>query len=709
MTLDLEMEEILKVFFEESFECLDAMESGLLTLDATADRETINTIFRAAHSIKGGAGTFGFMEIAQFTHSVETLLDEMRNGVRAVSPDAVQVLLQSVDVIREMTQSAQAKQPIVTVGADALSGELARILAQKGPVAAPPGPVAAPPGPVAAPAPAAAAGTPAPVAAKSPPQAAITVALTSISGWRIQFVPEPTLFQTCNDPLRIFAELAVIGRIEVTAHVEQLPLLQALDPTLCYLSWTIVLHAAVEHARIIEVFDWVETVSKISYEPIYADPKPGELPAVVAGAAAPAAARPAAVADATASPVATPAKAGSDAGSIRVATEKVDALINLVGELVITQSMLGRFAEKYDPEDLESLRRGLIQLARNTRELQESVMQIRMLPIGFSFNRFPRLVHDLSRKLGKKVELKLCGENTELDKTVLEKIGDPLVHLVRNALDHGMEMPEKRRAAGKSETGTLELNAFHEGGSIIIEVKDDGAGLNKARILAKARERGLVEPDAQLTDDQIYNLIFVAGFSTADQVSDLSGRGVGMDVVRRNINDLGGHVQIFSTEGVGSTIRIRLPLTLAILEGQVLRVGKEIYVASLVSIIETVQPTRDHLSSITGRSELFKHRDSYLPIIRLHDLFDIEPDSRDISKGLLVVVESDGRRASILVDELLAQQQVVIKSLETNFKHVPGLAGATIHGDGTVALILDIPGLISNFLARQSGRVELAA
>jgi two-component system chemotaxis sensor kinase CheA len=402
-------------------------------------------------------------------------------------------------------------------------------------------------------------------------------------------------------------------------------------------------------------------------------------------------------------------KAGSDAGSIRVATEKVDALINLVGELVITQSMLGRFAERYEPTDLEALRRGLIQLARNTRELQESVMQIRMLPIGFSFNRFPRLVHDLSRKLGKKVDLKLCGENTELDKTVLEKIGDPLVHLVRNALDHGMELPETRIAAGKSETGTLELNAFHEGGSIIIEVKDDGAGLNKARILAKARERGLVEEGEELTDEQIYNLIFVAGFSTADKVSDVSGRGVGMDVVRRNINDLGGHVQIFSKEGIGSTIRIRLPLTLAILEGQVLRVGKEIYVASLVSIIETVQPTRDNLSSVAGRSELFRHRDSYLPIIRLHDLFDIEPDSRDIAKGLLVVVEADGRRVSILVDELLAQQQVVIKSLETNFKHVPGLAGATIHGDGTVALILDVPGLITNFLERQSGRVELAA
>jgi len=700
MTLDLEMEEIIKVFFEESFEGLDAMESGLLTLDATADRETINTIFRAAHSIKGGAGTFGFMEIAEFTHSVETLLDEMRNGMRAVTPDAVQVLLQSVDVIREMTQSAQAKQPIVTVGADALSGELARILAQKGPVAA--APVAS----AAAPAPAIAA---APVVAKTTPQAPIVVALANISGWRIEFVPDLTLFKTCNDPLRIFAELAGLGRLEVTAHADRVPPLQSLDPTMCYLSWTVVLHAAVEHTRIIEIFDWVETVSRISYEPIYLDAKHLESATVVARAAPASPARPATSPEPAAVPVASPAKAGSDAGSIRVATEKVDALINLVGELVITQSMLGRFAEKYDPEDLESLRRGLIQLARNTRELQESVMQIRMLPIGFSFNRFPRLVHDLSRKLGKKVELKLCGENTELDKTVLEKIGDPLVHLVRNALDHGMELPEKRVAAGKSETGTLELNAFHEGGSIIIEVKDDGAGLNKARILAKGRERGLVEPDEQLSDEQIYNLIFVAGFSTADTVSDVSGRGVGMDVVRRNINDLGGHVQIFSTEGVGSTIRIRLPLTLAILEGQVLRVGKEIYVASLVSIIETVQPTREHLSSVAGRSELFKHRDSYLPIIRLHDLFDIEPDSRDIAKGLLVVVESDGRRVSILVDELLAQQQVVIKSLETNFKHVPGLAGATIHGDGTVALILDIPGLISNFLERQSGRVELAA
>jgi len=739
MSLDLEMEEIVKVFFEESFEGLDAMESGLLTLDSHADRETINTIFRAAHSIKGGAGTFGFLEISQFTHSVETLLDEMRNGMRPVTPDAVQVLLQSVDVIREMTQSAQAKQPIVTVGADALSRELARILAQKGGAAAATAAVAGAettagagtaPGADAtgganAPAPDSAA-----VAAKLAAVVPIIIAPGSIEGWRITFTPEPTLFKTCNDPLRIFHELATLGPLEVIPHVNALPSLEVMDPTLCYLSWTLVLRGHVEHARIIEVFDWVEAVSKIVYEPLYPGgatgeiQKPGGNPAPAAPSLKPATAEAtvaaAEVTVAAAAPAAVPAAASAaapaaavkttgDAGSIRVATEKVDALINLVGELVITQSMLGRFAEKYEPADLEAMRRGLIQLSRNTRELQESVMQIRMLPIGFSFNRFPRLVHDLSRKLGKKVELKLCGENTELDKTVLEKIGDPLVHLVRNALDHGMEMPEQRLAAGKSETGTLELNAFHEGGSIIVEVKDDGAGLNKARILAKARERGLIQEDEILTDEQIYNLIFVAGFSTADKVSDVSGRGVGMDVVRRNINDLGGHVQIFSTEGLGSTIRIRLPLTLAILEGQVLRVGKEIYVASLVSIIETVQPTREHLSSVAGRSELFKHRDSYLPIIRLHDLFDIEPDSRDIANGLLVVVEADGRRVSILVDELLAQQQVVIKSLETNFKQVPGLAGATIHGDGTVALILDVPGLITNFLERQSGRVELAA
>jgi len=692
MSIDLEMEEILTLFFEESFEGLDTMESGLLTLDGSADSETINTIFRAAHSIKGGAGTFGFMQISEFTHSVETLLDEMRNGTRGITPDALQVLLQSVDVIREMVQLAQAKQPIVMKGANALSSELMRIIAQKG---------------------AAVTSTAISVVAAPPKSneatATAMVPAGSLEGWRIVFEPDTSLFRTCNDPMRIFDELANLGTLEVEANIDKVPPFGELDPTQCFLSWTLLLRSTAEHARVAEVFDWVDANSKIVYEPIYG-----------AGASASAASMPAAETSQAAgrrsmTPSDIPAvqptagKSGGESGSLRVATEKVDALINLVGELVITQSMLGRFAEKYDPQDIESLRRSLAQLTRNTRELQESVLQIRMLPIAFSFNRFPRLVHDLSRKLGKKVELKLSGENTELDKTVLEKIGDPLVHLVRNALDHGLELPEQRLAAGKGETGTLELSAFHEGGSIVIEVKDDGAGLDKDRILAKARDRGLVDADALLSDENIYNLIFVAGFSTADAVSDVSGRGVGMDVVRRNINDLGGHVQILSVPGRGSTIRIRLPLTLAILEGQMLRVGKEIYVASLVSIIETVQSKGEDVSCVAGRTELFKHRSDYLPIIRLYDLFGIEPDSRDITDGLLVVLEADGRRVAMLVDELLAQQQVVIKSLETNFKQVPGLAGATIHGDGTVALILDVPGLVRTFLERQSTQLGRAA
>jgi two-component system chemotaxis sensor kinase CheA len=394
-------------------------------------------------------------------------------------------------------------------------------------------------------------------------------------------------------------------------------------------------------------------------------------------------------------------KAGADAGSIRVATEKLDAIINLVGELLITQSMLSGFADGIKPHELSRLRQGLTQLSRNTRELQESVMQIRMLPIGFAFNRFPRLVHDLSRKLGKKVELKLQGESTELDKTVLEKIGDPLVHLVRNALDHGLETPQLRLAAGKSDTGTLELGAFHESGNIIIEVRDDGAGLNKTRILQKARERGLITSDQDLTDEQIDNLIFMPGFSTAEQVSDVSGRGVGMDVVRRNINDLGGHVQIYSKEGAGSTIRIRLPLTLAILDGQLVRVGKETFIISLLSILETIQIDPTRISKLAGLTSLYRLRDEYLPIVKLCDQFGLEPDNRDSEDGLLVIVEADGKRVGLLVDDLLAQQQVVIKSLEANYNAVSAIAGATILGDGAVALIIDVPDLIRSATERK--------
>jgi two-component system chemotaxis sensor kinase CheA len=691
MSIDVEMAEIAKVFFQESREGLDVMESGLLSLDATADTENINTIFRAAHSIKGGSATFGFTEVAEFTHGVETLLDEMRNGVRPVTSEAIQTLLQACDCLREMVAATEAEQPLDQTRIATLNGDIRHILGER------PNEKPAPPAHGAAGVPAAAANGPA--------------------GWRIVFEPVVDLLRLRNEPTRMFAELQRSGALSAQADVSRVPLLDALDPESCYLSWTLEIAGQVPRAKLDEVFDWVDSHCRLEITPTGA-----AAPAVPMGAAA---ADPAAAAAMGAAPLeakaASPAeaerapaagapvqKAGAESGSIRVATEKVDDIINLVGELLITQSMLSGFADGIDPNDLDRLRQGLSQLARNTRELQESVMQIRMLPISFAFNRFPRIVHDLSRKLGKKVELKLTGEGTELDKTVLEKISDPLVHLVRNALDHGLETPDRRLAAGKHETGTIELAAFHEGGNIIIEVRDDGAGLNKTRILQKARERALIPADQELTDEQIDNLIFMPGFSTAEQISDVSGRGVGMDVVRRNINDLGGHVQISSKAGLGSTIRIRLPLTLAILDGQLVRVGKEVYIISLLAIVETIQVTKERVNTLAGRAEVFRLRDEYLPVVKLCDQFGVEPDSRSAEDGLLVVVESDGKRAGVLVDDLLAQQQVVIKSLESNFKSVSGIAGATILGDGTVALIIDVPDLIRS-IAGQGGEVTARA
>jgi two-component system, chemotaxis family, sensor kinase CheA len=655
MTLDAEMAEIAKVFFQESREGLDAMEAGLLGLGDPSDTETINTIFRAAHSIKGGSATFGFTEVASFTHGVETLLDEMRNGVRAVTAEAIQVLLQSCDCLREMIAATEAEHPLDQSRISTLNSDIAHILGER------PGDATA-----------------------KPKRESVGAPVASPTGWRIKFEPVPDLLRLRNEPARMFAELARLGELRTQANTSALPLLDAMDPEACYLSWDLELNGRVAREQLDDVFDWVDSGCRLEFIPLGDLPVLAPVPVAVTKTPPP-----------SPSPITTSSpRPATEAGSIRVDTDKLDSIINLVGELLITQSMLSTFAEGLDPGKLDTLRKGLSQLARNTRELQESVMQIRMLPISFAFNRFPRLVHDLSRKLGKTVEIKLTGENTELDKTILEKISDPLVHLVRNSLDHGLETPEQRTASGKSPNGTIELSAFHEGGSIIIEVRDDGAGLNKKKILQKARERGLVAADQELTDDQIDNLIFMPSFSTADQISDVSGRGVGMDVVRRNINDLGGHVQIFSKEGSGSTVRIQLPLTLAILDGQLVRVGKEIYIISLLAIVETIQVSQDRLSTLLGSSEIFRLRDEYLPVIKLSEMFSIESDAGTAEQGLLVVVEADNKRVCVLVDDLLAQQQVVIKSLESNFKPVPGIAGATILGDGAVALIIDVRDLI---------------
>ncbi|NJA04975.1 chemotaxis protein CheA [Methylococcaceae bacterium WWC4] len=678
MTID--MSQFHQVFFEESFEGLDVMESGLLSLDVgSADAESINTLFRAAHSIKGGSGTFGFTEVSDFTHVMETLLDEIRDGRRQVADGTVRALLESVDCLRDMLGRLKGAEPLdharIAQTKAVLEAELAGAHSDD---------------------PNAGSGLP----ALSLPNDADATDLPG-SAWAIAFSPHRHLLKTGNEPVRMFRELAGLGDLKVAVDLRGVPNFFDLDPEECYLSWKLTLTGDVGRDDVAEVFDWVENDCDLAIYPllkhdsaaVVAEQRQGEAEAVKTIQAAPFQIIPNS-AEPTAHEDAKPA--AKSAGSIRVDIAKIDHLINMVGELVITQSMLSLVGERFEAGKLDQLRNGLTQLERHTRELQESVMNIRMLPVSFVFSRFPRLVHDLSTKLGKKIELKLIGENTEVDKTVVELLADPLVHLVRNSLDHGIEMPQVRLAAGKPETGTVTLQAYHRGGNIVIEVKDDGQGLDGAKLRAKAVEKGLIGADAALSERQLYDLIFLPGFSTADKLTDISGRGVGMDVVRRNIQALGGNIEIASELGKGSTFAIYLPLTLAILDGQSVAVGDEIYILPLGAIVESLNISEDRVNRVAGKGETFHLRSQYLPIIRLHRIFQVPgAKATKLTDGLLVVVESHGVRCGLFVDDLLGQQQVVIKSLEANYRRIDGVSGATILGDGSVALILDIPGLVA--------------
>jgi len=645
-----------KTFFEESREGLDAMEAALLALDSgSTDHELVHTIFRAAHSIKGGAATFGFADVAAFTHVAESLLEEVRSERRAVDSGLIEVLLRSVDCMRAMLERSSQGRPVADAESEALRVELVQLVS----------------GEIAAPA----------VAAAS--------LVAPVSGWNIAFTALPHLLQTGNDPLRLFRELQQLGRLEVVRAfvTDSAPAqLAELDPSQCHLGWELRLHGAVARGDVDAVFDWLDGDCELTITPMVdaaaadAVPQTSDVPVPPAASAS--------------RPIRETATASSEGSSIRVGIDKVDALINMMGELVITQSMLSDIGEKFELSQLGRLRDGLVQLERATRELQESVMRIRMLPIASVFNRFPRLVHDLERKLDKRVRLELHGEHTELDKTVLEKIGDPLVHLVRNAIDHGLESPAQRKAAGKPETGTLKLNAYHEGGNIVVQISDDGAGLNHAAIVAKAQQRGLVAAGQELSDAEVAELIFQPGFSTAAQATDLSGRGVGMDVVRRNVRDLGGSVGVRSASGKGSTFTITLPLTLAIIDGLVTAVGSERYIVPLTSIVESLRLRADAVRKIAGGGEVFHFRDEYLPIMRLHRAFACSDAVTDIERGIVVVIEEDGRRVGLLVDDLLGQQQAVVKSLEAHYRRVQGISGATILSDGSVALIVDVGGVV---------------
>lgn len=671
--MSVDLSQFLGVFYEESLEGLDVVESSLLSIDLdTVDPETINTIFRAAHSIKGGSATFGLTAISGFTHLLETLLDQIRAGERPFTQEIVELLLKSVDCLRDMIQSSRAGQPVDEVCVADLKRRC-EVLLQVGPSAAP----------------------------ASEKKADAKQDNTSTVQWEVFFKPDVNVLRTGNEPLRIFRELSELGQVTAEVDTSRVPDFISLDPEECHLSWTLsILTGEQDQSKIQEPFEWVmdEAELRISRKDV-------EIanPAVVVAEEAACVGDTSVVTDVPDVSAAhdpsvakkeTATVKGIESASIRVGIEKVDALVNMVGELVITQSMLSQIGEDFDMSRLPKLMEGLAQLEQHTRELQENVMRIRMLPISFAFSRFPRLVRDLGRQLAKKVDLRLLGETTELDKTVLEKIGDPLTHLVRNAMDHGLEGPEERLARGKSETGTVTLNAYHQGGNIVIEISDDGRGLNYEKILDKARSRGLVGDADVLSREQIADLIFQPGFSTADVVSDVSGRGVGMDVVRRNIQELNGSIEIQSEPGKGSVFRIRLPLTLAILDGQLVRVGQELFIMPLVSIIESTQVDVDLVNHVAGGCEVFRLRDEYIPIVRLHEIFHIKPSSHDIKDCLLVVLETGDGKVGLVVDDLLAQQQVVIKSLETNYRRVEGVSGATILGDGTVSLILDIGGIV---------------
>jgi two-component system chemotaxis sensor kinase CheA len=658
MTID--MSQFYQAFFEEADELLAEMEKLLLSVDMSApDSEDLNAIFRAAHSIKGGAATFGFNDITEVTHMLESLLDRIRKGEMALTPDHVDAFLSAKDVLGMQMDGHRNGS---NVDQSAVNGVCQRLKAlSQGMIAAAPPVVVAvePAAPVAAPA----------------------VDKDGTARFRIEL---PEVSQRDVDALA--TELGLLGTISQESLADK----------------RVVFTLATSESQddIVAICSFVLDpddlkISRQEIAPAMAD-SPGQpfVPETVSAPLAEQLAASPAVADTkTASPRAAAKEAPSQESSIRVSVEKVDQLINLVGELVITQAMIEQRISTLNPTHHERLLHSANQLARNTRDLQEAVMSIRMMQMDYVFSRFPRMVRDLAGKLGKKIEFVTQGATTELDKGLIERIIDPLTHLVRNSVDHGVEMPEKRRAAGKHETGKLTLSAAHQGGNIVIEVRDDGGGLNRDRILAKAKQQGLPVSDS-MPDGEVWQLIFAPGFSTAEVVTDVSGRGVGMDVVKRNIAAMGGSVEIRSVTGAGTTIAISLPLTLAILDGMSVKVGEEVYILPLGYVIESLQPAAVDVKEIAGQGRVVKVREEYLPLIPLYQIFAIEPQFEEPEKGILVVLESDGKKAALLVDSLVGQQQVVVKNLESNFRKVAGISGATILGDGSVSLILDVAALL---------------
>ncbi|MCC6071858.1 chemotaxis protein CheA [Massilia sp. GCM10020059] len=708
MTIDIS--QFFQVFFDEAEELLAEMERLLLAVDIDApDAEDLNAVFRTAHSVKGGASTFGLNDITEVTHILESLLDRIRKGEMPLTAEHVDAFLQAKDILK---MQLDGHRNGAAVDQDAVAN--VRMMLQElsqGDVA---------------------------VAASGSVVASFAVATAATrsavgDGARRFRIELPKVEQRDVDAL--VAEVGLMGRVSVaplaggctaimvTTH-------ESLDDIIAICSFVLdpddlkifeapaltpeqraiedAARAKVEQDQGYGFFDMDEAPEAAG--PELSDDERGygffqPIEQIRAAASANSAARAVQAAGEGADPEAAAEKKqvvkkddkavahGAESSSIRVSIEKVDQLINLIGELVITQAMIEQRSDSLDPMVHERLLNSVSQLTRNTRDLQEAVMSIRMMPMDFVFSRFPRMVRDLAGKLGKKVDFITNGAATELDKGLIERIVDPLTHLVRNSIDHGIEMPEVRRAAGKTDTGRLFLSAAHQGGNIMIEVADDGGGLNRERILAKAAENGLAVSDA-MSDSEVWQLIFAPGFSTAEAVTDVSGRGVGMDVVKRNIAAMGGSVDIRSARGFGTTISISLPLTLAILDGMSIRCGEEVYILPLGFVVESLQPAQDDIKEIAGRGRVIKVRGEYLPLIPLYQMFDIAPRFTNPCEGIVVILESEGRKAALFVDDLVGQQQVVVKNLESNYRKVTGISGATILGDGGVSLILDVSALI---------------
>ncbi|CAI0902846.1 chemotaxis protein CheA [Serratia liquefaciens] len=657
--MSMDISAFYQTFFDEADELLADMEQHLLELDPLApDIEPLNAIFRAAHSIKGGAATFGFSVLQETTHLLENLLDDARRQEMSLSTEIINLFLETKDIMQEQLDAYKTSQKPDVDSFEYICQALRQLALDAQQQDAPAAPAVA--------------------------QHAVAAPAAIEGGMRVCLCGLKP-----NEVPLMLEELGNLGEVKNPHQTEN--------------SLEVTLLTSASEDDISAVLCFVLEPEQISFT----TPPQAELPPVAIEPVAPVAVAPVAAKPApTVAETPKPRAKASESTSIRVAVEKVDQLINLVGELVITQSMLAQRSGSLDPVNHGDLLNSMSQLERNARDLQESVMSIRMMPMEYVFSRFPRLVRDLAGKLNKQVELQLQGSSTELDKSLIERIIDPLTHLVRNSLDHGIEDPATRLAAGKSEVGNLILSAEHQGGNICIEVTDDGAGLNREKILAKAASQGLAVSDS-MSDEDVGMLIFAPGFSTAEQVTDVSGRGVGMDVVKRNIQEMGGHVEIHSQAGKGTSIRILLPLTLAILDGMSVKVNNEVFILPLNAVMESLQPQAEDLHPLAGGERVLQVRGEYLPLVELFRVFDVAGAKTDATQGIVVILQSAGRRYALLVDQLIGQHQVVVKNLESNYRKVPGISAATILGDGSVALIVDVSALQT--LNREQRQTDAAA